>query len=60
MQRNRGEKIEWERLGIFSIRLEIPREHFMQNGHNKGRNDKNLTKAEEIKNSWQEYTEELY
>ena len=26
----------------------------------KGRNDKNLTKAEEIKNSWQEYTEELY
>ena len=26
----------------------------------KGRNGKNLTKAEEIKNSWQEYIEELY
>ena len=26
----------------------------------KGRNDKNLTKAEEIKKKWQEYTEELY
>ena len=27
--------IEWERLGISSRKLEIPREHFMQNGHNK-------------------------
>ena len=26
---------EWERLEIFSRKLEIPREHFMQNGHNK-------------------------
>jgi len=30
------EKIEWERLEISSRKLEIPREHFMQNGHNKG------------------------
>ena len=28
--------------------------------HNKGRNGKDLTEAEEIKKSWQEYTEELY
>ena len=26
----------------------------------KGRNDKDLTEAEEIKKKWQEYTEELY
>ena len=28
--------IEWERLEIYSRKLEIPREHFMQNGLNKG------------------------
>ena len=28
--------IEWERLEISSRKLEIPREHFMQDGHNKG------------------------
>ena len=28
--------------------------------HNKGRNGKDLTEAEEIKKGWQEYTEELY
>ena len=28
--------IEWERLEISSRKLEIPREHFMQNGHSKG------------------------
>ena len=26
----------------------------------KNRNDRNLTEAEDIKNRWQEYTEELY
>ena len=31
-----GENIEWERLEISSRKLEIPREHFMQDGHNKG------------------------
>ena len=35
--------------------MKIPREHFTI----KDRNDKDLTKAEEIKR-WQEYTEELY
>ena len=28
--------IEWERLEITSRKLVIPREHFMQDGHNKG------------------------
>ena len=28
--------IEWERLESSSRKSEIPREHFMQNGHNKG------------------------
>ena len=28
--------IEWERPEISSRKLEIPREHFMQYGHNKG------------------------
>ena len=28
--------IEWERLKISSRKLEIPREHSMQNGYNKG------------------------
>ena len=30
------EVIEWERLEISSRKLEIPREHFMQNGLDKG------------------------
>ena len=30
------ETIEWERLEISSRKLEIQREYFMQNGHNKG------------------------
>ena len=30
------EKTEWERLEISSRKLEIQREHFMQNGLNKG------------------------
>ena len=29
-------------------------------GHNKDRNDMNITKAEDIKKRWQEYKEELY
>ena len=48
--------IEWKRLEISSRKLEIPREHFMQT---KDRNVKDLTKEEEIKKRWQEYTKEL-
>ena len=32
----------------------------MQNGLNKGQKCMDLTKAEDIKMRWQEYTEELY
>ena len=31
-----------------------------KDGHNKDRNDMDLTEAEDIKKRWQEYTEELY
>ena len=31
----------------------------MKHGHNKDRNGMDLTEAEDIKNSWQEYTKEL-
>ena len=51
---------EWGRLEIFSRKLEIPREHFMQNGHNKGQKWYVPKEAEDIKKKWQEYTEELY
>ena len=52
---------EWERLEISLRKLEIPREHFMQNdGHNKGQKWHELTEAEDIKKRWQEDTEELY
>ena len=57
MQRKRGEKIEWERLGISSRKLEIPREQFHANmGTIKDRNGMNLTEAEDIKKRWQKYT----
>ena len=52
--------IEWERLEISSRKLEIPKEHFMQDGHNKDRNVMDLTEAENIKKRCQEYTEEPY
>ena len=39
----------------------MPREYFMQKmGSIKDRNGMDLTKAEDIKKRWQEYTEELY
>ena len=59
MQRNRGKKIEWERLEISSRKLEII---FKGNFHAKtstikDRNIMDLTGAEEIKKRWKEYTE---
>ena len=51
---------EWERLKISLRKSETPREHFMKKmGTIKDRNDLGLTKAEDIKKRWQEYTEEL-
>ena len=49
--------IEWERLEISSRKLKIPREHSCKMDTVKDRNDKDLTKAEDIKKRWQEYTE---
>ena len=59
---NKGRKtIEWERVEILSRKSEIPREHFTQRTVTiKDRNGVHLTEAEDIKNRWQEYTEELY
>ena len=51
---------EWERLEIFSRKLEIPSEHFIQMGTVKDRNGMDLTEAEDINKRWQEYTEQLY
>ena len=41
-------------------KLETAREYFVQDGHHKDRNGKDLTEAEEIKKRWQEYTGELH
>ena len=46
-----------QRVEIYSRKLEIPREHFLQFGLNKDRNGMDLTEAEDIKKRWQEYTE---
>ena len=54
----RRKTIDWGKLEISSRKLEIPKEHFMQDGHKKGQMD--LTEAEDIKKGWEEYTEELY
>ena len=59
MQRNR-KTIEWERLEISLRKLEIPREHFMKDGLDKGQKVMDLTEAEDIKKKWQEYTEEIF
>ena len=40
--------IEWERLEIASRKLEIPRKFSCKDGHDKDRNGKDLTEAEEI------------
>ena len=50
-----------------SRKLEVPREHFMQRwskkkkkmGSIKDINGRDLTEAEDIKEKWHEYTEEL-
>ena len=51
---------ELERLEISSRKSEIPREFHEKMGSIKDRNGMDLTEAEDIKNRWQEYTEELY
>ena len=60
--KKKRKSIEWEILEISSIKLEIPREHFMQTwvGTIKDRHSMKLTEAEDINKWWQEYTEGLY
>ena len=42
---------------LLICQLEIPREHFMQDGHNKGQKQKGPNGNREIKKMWKEYTE---
>ena len=53
--------VEWERLEISSRNWRNQEGLFHATmGKIKDRNSKDLTEAEEIKKSWQEYTEKLY
>ena len=52
--------IEWERLEISSRKLGTKGIFHAMMGSIKDRNGMDLTKAEEIKKRWKEYTEELY
>ena len=58
MQRNRGETIERERLGISSTKLGIKGTFRAKMGTIKVH--RALTDAEDMKKRWQEYTEEWY
>ena len=52
---------EWRRLDISSRKLQISMERFMQRWTQRyGQKGMNLTEAEDIKKTWQEYTEGLY
>ena len=61
MQRNRGKK---NRMGktrdLFKKIRDIKAIFHAKMGLIKGRNGMDLTEAEDIKERWQEYTEELY
>ena len=55
-----GENNRMAKTGDLFKKLEIPREYFhAKMGSIKERNDMDLTEAEDVKKSWQEYTEEL-
>ena len=60
MHRNRGKKIEWERLEISSRNRDTKGTFHAKMGLIKDRNGMDLTETEDIKKRWQEYTEELY
>ena len=52
--------IEWERLEISSRKLDTKGTFHVKMGTIKDRNGTDLTEAEDIKKTWQEYTEELH
>ena len=55
------ENNSWERLEISSRKLEIPKgTSDVRMGRIKDRSHKVLTETEDIKDRWQEYTEEIY
>ena len=60
---NKGKKsrktIEWERLEISSRKLDTKGTFHVKMSTIKDRNGMDLTKTEDIKKRWQEYTEEL-
>ena len=51
---------EWDRLEISSRKLETKGIFHAMRGTIKDKNGMDLTKAEDIKKRWQEYTEEVY
>ena len=58
MQRNRGEKTEWERLQTSFKKIRDTKGTFhAKMGLIKDRNGMDLTEAEDIKKRWQEYAE---
>ena len=60
MQRKRGKQQNGKDQRSFEENWRFQRNISYKDGHNKDRNDKDLTEAEEIKKRCQEYIEELY
>ena len=65
MQRNREKQKDGKEIDIFSRKLEIPKEHFIQKmGTIKDRNGMGLTEAEDIKkagkNTQKNYTKKIF
>ena len=60
MQRKRGKQQNGKDQRSFEENWRFQRNISYKGGHNKDRNDKDLTEAEEIKKRCQEYIEELY
>ena len=52
--------IEWERLEISSRKLDTKGTFHAKMSTIKDRNGMDLTEAEDIKNRWEKYTEELH
>ena len=53
-------KTEWERLDLFKKIRDTKGTFHVKMGSIKDRNGMDLTEAEDIKQRWQEYTEEVY
>ena len=60
MQRNRGKQQKGKTRDLFKKTGNIKGTFQSKHGHNKGQKYMDLTEAEDIKNRWQEYIEELY